>query len=53
MNNNFNILPKVTGKYIYKSIKLIVRWIVFPVIIATILLIVYANEKLINFLSAL
>ena len=53
MNNNFNILPKFTGKYIHKSIKLIVFYVVLPVIVAIILLIVFDNEKLINLLSAL
>lgn len=33
MNPNINILPEFNGKYLYKSIRLILLWVVLPVII--------------------
>jgi hypothetical protein len=53
MDNNFNILPKFTGKYIHKSIRIIVFWVILPFIAIIAYLILFANDKLTNFLSVL
>ena len=53
VNNNFNILPKLSGKYFHKAVRLIVLGVVFPAILIITFLIVFANEKLTNFLSVL
>ena len=52
MNNNFYIIIKSKGKHTYKMVKLI-AFCIGLIIILTTLLIITANEKLINFLTAL
>jgi len=50
---SFNLLSNIKGKYFYKSIRLIVFYVVLPILAILTLLFVFENEKLIKFLETI
>ncbi len=47
-----NILPKLNGKYLYKSIRFIGLWVVLPIFLIFVILIIFFSEKLERFSNA-
>ena len=50
---NINILSKFKGKYLYKCMKLIVFWVIIPVILILLIMLIFFNDKLIAILEVL
>lgn len=49
---NINILSKFKGKYLYKCLKLIVFWVILPLVLILLILLIFFNDKLITILQA-
>ncbi len=48
-----NIFSNIKGKYFYKSIRLIMFYVILPILFIITLLLIFQNEKLIKFLEAI
>lgn len=48
-----NIFSNIKGKYFYKSIRLIVFWVVLPILVILTLVFLFYNEELIEFLKVI
>lgn len=42
---NINILPKLNGKYIYKTFRLITFWVVLPVTLILTILFIFLHKE--------
>ena len=50
---SLNILSNIKGKYFYKSVRLIVFFVILPILVTITLLFIFQNEKLIKFIEAI
>jgi len=48
---NINILSKFKGKYLYKCLRLIVFWVIIPLIIIILLIFIFYTNELISILE--
>ena len=50
---SLNIFSNIKGKYFYKSIRLIVFYVILPVLVIITCLFIFQSKKLIKFLEAI
>ena len=50
---SLNIFSNIKGKYFYKSVRLIVFYVILPILVIITWLFIFQTEKLIKFLEAI